>query len=379
MKLGFNTEQQRALFEAMRLGRKFLPSQGVKPEDAVVQLSVRGSKLHVEVPSPDIAFRSSVDVDQVVEIETEPFYVSAQALYQIVSGQSGEGKMALKLDRDAGFLIMGRGTSRWQFPLQKDMLPRSTEELPKVYAQSVYGSTLHNAIEHVAHAVGDEDARAYLRSLDCKSGRVRACNGSMYAHYDTGVGTLSFSVPHHAVAGFRAYINDYCAGKSSNVEFLFEETQFAYHFATNRDSVSITKPSYDYPDLDAILVRRVKGTTANVLQVNRTEFELAVKNATLLTDKETPALHLSIQKESVSLRCATRAGSEASTTIPANWSSKAREAAFDVKRFKELLKSVPGSGVNMELRFGDDTRERKSPVVIEGESTWSMLNQVKTV
>ena len=210
MKLNFNMEQQRALLEALRLGRKFLPSQGVKPEEAIIQLCVVGKKLHIEVPSPDIAFRSSVEVSERQDEDSEPFHVSGQALFQILSGSSGDGALTFLLDRAAGFLIVGRGVSRWQFPLHKDVQARSTEGLPKAYGQSVFGGTLQRAIEHVAGAVGDEDARPYLRSLDCKSGRIRACNGSMYAHYDTGVDTLSFSVPHHAVSAFRAYINDYC-------------------------------------------------------------------------------------------------------------------------------------------------------------------------
>jgi hypothetical protein len=224
--------------------------------------------------------------------------------------------------------------------------------------------------------VGDEDARPYLRALNCQKGRVRACDGSMYTHYDMQ-DKIDFSIPSHVVDAVRAYLKDFTTN-SRKEGIGFGETDNAYHFSTGLDTVSVNKPSFEYPDLNTIVVRRVRENNAYVLKVSPLALSNALSNVSIITDKYDTKLELFLQRETLTLKCVKRGGTEATTSLDMKWANPDRHAHFDVGRFRDLLNSVESSNADeWEIRFGKDNRNGKSPIVIEGNNTWTMLNQIR--
>jgi DNA polymerase III sliding clamp (beta) subunit (PCNA family) len=371
MQVHLNPEQARTLHRALVLAKRFLSSQGTRPEEAVLQLQAGESRLFIEVPSADVAYRSSVAHGHVDDLDSEQWHIPATLLIQIITGGDG---IVLNLDRDSGFMIVHRGVSRWTLPLYKGV------SVPTVQKHSgdatpINGTRLHAAIDHVRFSVGGEDDRPYLRALSCENGRVRGCNGSMYSHYDLDE-KISFLVPAHAVDALRAYLKYHCGDDTA--EIWLGETDYAHHFITSSDSVSVSKQAMEYPDLNTILVRRVREQLPCVLKVSPLELHNALSSVAVLTDKYDTTLELTMEREKLHLKCAKRGGAEAETTIDAKWATTRRKAHFDVRRFKDLLNSVAASGEQeWEVKFGHDTRDRKSPIVIEGKNSWSMLNQVR--
>lgn len=369
MRVHLTPEQARSFGRVLSLAKRFLSAQGMKPDEAIINLTV-GDDLAVEVPSSDIAYRSTVTVERVEDLDTETWQVPALILTQIVNGEG----IILNLDRDAGFVIVHRGVSRWQIALYKGASVPTVEEGPEAYRE-IDGEEVAFALDHVRFCIGDEDARPYLRALNCQNGRVRACDGSMYSHYDMQT-KIDFSLPSHVVDAVRAYLKDFIANKTKE-GVGFGETENAYHFSTGVDTVSINKPSFDYPDLNTILVRKVREDIPCVLKVSPLALSNALSNVALVTDKHDTRLELSIQRDKITLRCAKRGGTEAVTSLDAKWATADRTAYFDVKRFRDLLNSVVSGDSEWEIKFGKDDRNRKSPIVIEGNNTWTMLNQIR--
>lgn len=369
MRVHLTPEQARNFSRVLTLAKKFLSAQGTRPEESIVNLQV-GDELTIEVPSPDISYRSAVAVERVEDPDTEAFQVPAQILTQIVNGEG----IILTLDRAAGFMIAHRGVSRWQVALYKGASIPTVEKGPEAY-QEVDGEVVAYALDHVRFCVGDEDARPYLRALNCQNGRVRACDGSMYSHYDMQ-DKINFSIPSHTVDAVRSYLKDFTTNpKKEGVGFA--ETDNACHFTTGLDTVSIAKPSFEYPDLNTILVRRVREQIPCVLKVSPLALSSALSNVAVVSDKYDTKLEISIQRDKLTLKCARRGGTEAVTSLEAKWANPDRKAYFDVKRFRDLLNSVVSDGEEWEIKFGKDNRDRKSPIVIEGNNTWTMLNQVR--
>jgi DNA polymerase III sliding clamp (beta) subunit (PCNA family) len=270
-------------------------------------------------------------------------------------------------------MVVHRGVSRWQIALYKGASVPTVESGPEVYLE-VDGEEISYALDHVRFCVGDEDARPYLRALDCQQGRVRACDGAMYTHYDMQ-DKIDFSIPSQVVDAVRAYLKDFSTNATKE-GIGFGETDNAYHFSTGVDSISVAKPSFEYPDLNTIIVRRVREQIPCVLKVSPLELSNALSHVAVVSDKNDTKLEITIQRDKLTLRCEKRGGTEAVTSLEAKWANPERKAYFDVKRFRDLLNSV-SSGVEWEVKFGKDVRERKSPIVIEGNKTWTMLNQVR--
>jgi hypothetical protein len=82
-------------------------------------------------------------------------------------------------------------------------------------------------------------------------------------------------------------------------------------------------------------------------------------------------MHLT--KQEILVRGTQKMGSEHTSVVKAVWDAKPRVATFNIKHIIQTIESLH-SGV-LELRFGPDTKKKKSPMAIEGVGTWTMLNQ----
>jgi hypothetical protein len=80
-----------------------------------------------------------------------------------------------------------------------------------------------------------------------------------------------------------------------------------------------------------------------------------------------------VNKSEIVVRGTQKSGAEAVTSVPADWAAKPRIATFNVVYLMRSLQSLP-DGV-LELRFGNDTKTKKSPMVMEGAGSWMMMNQ----
>jgi FlaG/FlaF family flagellin (archaellin) len=110
-----------------------------------------------------------------------------------------------------------------------------------------------------------------------------------------------------------------------------------------------------------------------LLKVDKGALDKAVRRVKLVLDEGYPYVELHISKNEVVVRGTQKSGAEAATSVKASWATKPRIATFNIAHLSRTLSSLPDG--ELELRFGNDTKTKKSPMVMEGVGSWMMLNQ----
>jgi DNA polymerase III sliding clamp (beta) subunit (PCNA family) len=266
---------------------------------------------------------------------------------------------------DEAFAEFRSGKSMWREPMPAPS--PFTMSCPETRTCAVDSYTLLTAINTVKYAIDIDSVRPALFMVDVIDGRVRACNGFQYHDVDTKTKGLTFSIPGGMTDGFCSVLRHF------DGEIDFYEDDDSYYFKNNGDTISIHKLAAKFPDLDRLLVRPLRSEIPALLQVKRADLRTAVKQVKLVLDDNYPYIELHLNKDEIVVRGTQKSGAEAATSIPSSWASKPRVVTFNVKYLLQTLDSL--SDGPLELRFGADTKSKKSPMVMEGSGVWTMLNQ----
>lgn len=357
---------------ALSRAQRFLVGQTTRVDDAMLYLQVSGSKLSIRIPSFEMNYNTTVTVSDIEEEDTAAFYLNAKMLWRIVSGSSNGDVLNVIVDHGAGMVIISRESSRWQLPITKSVSYGFIEHYPET-GVAFDPSSVVESINRISGAVSLESIRPYLRAVNCVSGRVRACNGSMYIHSDTGQEDVDFSIPVHLLSPFKTYLKAY-EGES----LTLSTTENAHHVIGHNDYISFAKPSIDYPDLDSLLVRPMRSQVPAVLRMGKEQISTALKNVGMFTDKDFGTIQLHIAADEVEIKCVKEDGAESISSLPCQWGSAVRDVTFNITDLQGVINSARVDDTDfVELKFANDTKDRKSPVVVEGENTWAMLNQLR--
>lgn len=257
------------------------------------------------------------------------------------------------------------GTSLWKEPMPAAYTYTGSQ--PESPVCTVDSYALLTAFNAVKYAVDYDSVRPALFMVDVIDGRVRACNGFQYHEVDLKIPSLSFSISGGMVDSFCAVLRYF----DGNIDFY--DGSDSYFFNSSNTSISVRKLAASFPDLDRLLVRPLKSESPALLQVDKNALINAVKRVKIAIDDSYPYVEVHINKSEVLVRGTQKSGAEAVTSVPADWASKPRIATFNAKYLLQTLGSL--SAQNLELRFGADTKSSKSPMVMEGSGTWTMLNQ----
>jgi len=155
------------------------------------------------------------------------------------------------------------------------------------------------------------------------------------------------------------------------VEFYTDEESF--YFKNGQDTIAVRRQQLAFPDLDRLLVRPLRSEVPALLQVDRDKLLKSLRKAQLAIDDHYPYVELHITKKEVLIRGTQKMGSEHTSAIPAVWDTRDRVATFNIKHIIQTVESLHKG--TLELRFGPDTKKKKSPMAIEGVGTWTMVNQ----
>jgi len=270
------------------------------------------------------------------------------------------------LETDDTSLELTSGKYKWREPMPSTtnkgiVLPAGDAIEFKIYPLLV-------ALNTVKYAVNSDSIRPSLYMIDVVDGRVRACNGFQYHEVDTKIKGLTFSLPGGMVDNFIPVLR-YLDG---DLKFYSDDDNF--YFKNNDDIMSIRRLQLKFPDLDRLLVRPLKSAVPALLQVNKSELLKALKQVGKIADDNYPYVELHMTQKEVLLRCTSKMGSNVVSQIQGSWAAKPRVATFNVKYLLQTVENLH-DGI-LEIRFGADTKSKKSPLVVEGVGAWTMLNQM---
>lgn len=347
----------------------FLPSRDHPTQPVMLSLEDGGVYLSTSIPEASVeTFAEPVtDLQLPNGEEKSSFAINAKLLLDVVKRANSDA-ITFDYSAETNVLRIAANTSVWTLPLTHytNAHPAPTTE----HTQST-AATLVTALKAVQYAVGEETGRPYLMMLDVKEGRFRATDGTRYHEVNTGNDKLNFSIFCTVVAPVIAFLNSY-GGADVSIGECDEYT----HFTIGDDSLAVSKLTVAFPNFDDVWLTPLRTQTPQILRVNRVALLSALERVQLVADKEKPHVEISMDRQSITLTCSRKNGAQASTTIDASWAGAIRSTTFNIKA---LLKTIKLSqDEDLEIRFTRETRERKSPMIIEEEGSWCLLNQIRT-
>lgn len=343
----------------------FIPSRNTS--DHLVRLLWTDEGLSISVTLPEATIQTILTDVAVTNIQenNNHFWVSGRLLLDIVN-KAGSDTLRLDFDSTNNKLVATTDDSQWSIPLTKALvrLPERGELVTQLLA-----SELTSALKAVSYAVGSDPSRAYLMLIDIVGGRARATDGQSYAEKTIENTDLNLSVFYSMITPLISWLSS-----STDQEVSLYQTATDFTFVIENNVVSLAKRNLDFPDLDRLYIKALKAQASSVLLVDRKTLISSLNRVKLVVEKDSPIVELCIEGQSMSLRCSKKTGAEAITHVPIKWGAATRTAHFDIAALLDLLRST--SEDMIELRFGPDIRTRKSPIVLQGNSTWSMLTQM---
>lgn len=338
----------------------FIPKIKTSDYSGVVSILPMDDKVKLVLSYPEATIESICEATSSVNDEPR-LAIHGRKLLPIVNASDKEVSLSI----EGEFLEISSGKSKWREPMPNVapkgiVLPDSPQAVFDVYP-------LLTAFNTVQYAVDSDSVRPSLYMIDVTDGRVRACNGFQYHEVSTKIKGLTFSIPGGIAESFIAVLRHF----DGDIEFYSDDD--SYYFKNHDDTISIRKLQLSFPDLDRLLVRPLRSEVPALLQVNKSELLKALRKTRLVVDDNYPYVELHLTKKEVLVRGTQKMGAEHISSISAVWDAKPRVATFNIKHLTQTIESLYDG--TLELRFGPDTKKKKSPMVIEGTGTWTMVNQ----
>lgn len=339
----------------------FIPKIKTSETSGTVTLTMDGEDLKLILSYPEASMETSCHV-----VETDgsdaPAAVSGSKFLSMVSVADKE----INLTSADGTLELVSGKYKWREPMPSVVNKSITLPSKPVATFNVY--PILTAFNTVKYAIDSESVRPSLFMIDVVDGRVRACNGFQYHEVDTKIQDLTFSIPGGLVDGFISVLRYF----DGDVDLYSDDANF--YFRNGSDTISVRKLQLGFPDLDRLLVRPLRSAVPALLQVRKSDLVKALRQVRRVADDNYPYVELHLTQKEVLLRCTSKMGSDVVSQIEGKWAAKPRVATFNVRHLANTIDSLH-DGV-IEIRFGADTKTKKSPLVVEGVGTWTMLNQM---
>jgi len=338
----------------------FIPNSA-SGKTSVVYLKPQAGQLRVAVSYPDVTFSTlcrsrGESTGDVVSLYGRKFY-------DIVKQTSGD----LRLTHEgAEFSIRCSGAKWTERPIRGSLDDLS---FPAKVEAEVESHVLASAFAEVQYVVDKMTNVPSLFALDINEGRIRGSNGMNYREVSTRVPGLTFQVSNLHVDSFTKLLKRW-GGKIG-----FAQTSTNYYFRHEDDVLILRKLNAKFPDLDRSLVRPMKAQAQFLLKVRKVDMEEVLRKVRVSSSEKFPYVELHMRQGELLARCVGDDGVEAVGQIEAIWNQQPRIATFNTH---ELYAMITNQDTEiLEIRFAKDTKDRKSPAVLEGENSWSLLTQLK--
>ncbi len=338
----------------------FIPNS-TQGRTSLAYLQATPDHLKVAVSFPDITFITQCPAE--VEETGPPVALYGRKFFEIIRQTAhkvqlelADGKMSIVSDDS-------KWVERTTLGTMKTLTP------PDDVVARIDASVLHAALSGVKYASSKDTIQPRLHIVDVLDGKVRASNGSNYHEVRTHVKGLTFQI---GVANLDSLIK---ITKVWTAPIAFSANESHYFFAHGSDCLAVAKGNTSFPDLDRLVIRPLKAQATQVLKIRKAEAEEALRRVRLSQSSDFPYVEMHLSGNECLFRCLSESGDEAVSKIQARWSGSPRVATFNTGHLYGSILNAEKEV--LEIKFAKDTRERKSPMTIEGETSWSLVNQLK--
>ncbi|MCW4026514.1 MAG: hypothetical protein NWE76_03390 [Candidatus Bathyarchaeota archaeon] len=347
----------------------FIPPGSNEEHNTVSLLLVEGQgfwTLDMATEGSDASFQTALPAQDVEESSDGDEVLIYGKLLIDIAKRAHSDTITFDVNFDEGFLEIVAGDTRWRTPF---LIRSITRNEPAKETSRVSSDYLSEVLSKTKHAVGGDSGRPYLMILEISGNLVQACNGVTY-HELAIESDMNLSLRAGIVVSLLQLL------KSWDGEIVIGENDEYYTLQVNSDLLTLSKPKSNFPDLHAMLVKPMKSQVPSLLKVDKKVLRGALEEVKLLSSSDLPCVDMTMTENSVLLKCSRKNGAESTAKIPAYWSGPVREATFEIAALQDLISSVEDD--KLELRFGKDGKSANSPMVVEGDGSWLMLNQMKS-
>lgn len=328
---------------------------------SVVYLKPQDGKLRVAVSYPDVTFSTLCCAEGDGTEDVVALY--GQKFYNIVKQASGDVQL---LFEGAEFVVRCSGAKWVERPIRG-----SLQELdpPDVAEAVVKASTLAEAFTTISYVASKDTLVPSLFAVDVQDGRVRASNGANYHEIRCKIPGLTFQVSNTHVESFTKLMRLWTG------EVHFSQNESNYYFRHEDDVLILRKLNVTFPDLDRLLIRPLKVQAQFLLKVRKLDMEEVLRKVRVSSSPAFPYVELHMHSGEVVARCLGDDGVQAVGKIEAIWNTAPRIATFNTNQLYSIVTHQDNE--ILEIRLAKDTKDRKSPIIMEGEDSWSLLTQLR--
>jgi DNA polymerase-3 subunit beta len=229
---------------------------------------------------------------------------------------------------------------------------------------SVERSALLGALSAVKYAASRDPNRASLNMVDIKNGRLIATDGSRFQQALLAWFPVDLRIPIAAVDDLLRLL------KLSELELVDvgqSDNHLIFRFAT--DVFIVNKLVAQFPDMEQILLKPALENRHD-LQLDKAELLAAVKRVRINADTESSAIALIIDGATLTVRARDKYGNTAQEAIEVTWTGAPRTIVVNHGFLADMFKGYTGETAT--FRLGDDTKTRKSMLLLTDEAVGSI-------
>ncbi len=317
----------------------------------------------VEVRHPDRLRIVATDMElsmiattELVQVDTPgTAVIDARKLVDIVK-EAKDGEVHVRVTNGTARITIAGTTWIQKLKGGEDypQLPEITDIVLSTVDRAAFAAALH-AVRYAAR----DATRASLALIDVRGGRLTACDGARFQQATLGTFPLDFQLPIGAVDTLLKLIT-----KSDVAEISIGQSDNHLMFRVGSDVFIANKLLAQVPDMEATLLRPALANR-HPLSVDRAELLTAVKRIRINADPETSAIALRLSTGKVTISSRDKYGNEADESIDAGWDGPERVVVVNHVFLTEL---IAGTGAVLRFVLGDDTKTRKSPLLLRDEN-----------
>lgn len=338
----------------------FLPNSA-SGRTSVVYFKPQGGRLRVAVSFPEATFSTLCDVQG--DATDDVVAVAGKKFAEIVKQTNGTVQL---LFEGSEFVVRCPGAKWVERPVRGAL---TDIVAPDSISATVEAPDLLAAFQQVQYVASKETAVPSLYAVDVVDGLVRSSNGANYHEVHMRIPGLTFQVSNSHVESFVKLLKQW----SGTIHF--RENDSSYYFQHDNDILILRKLHVPFPDLERLLIRPIKVQAQSLLKVRKVDMEEVLRKVRVSSSPDFPYVELHMGQGELLARCLSGEGVEAVGKIEAIWNEKPRVATFNTNQLYGIVTNQKSE--ILEIRFAKDTKDRKSPLIMEGENSWSLLTQLK--
>lgn len=272
-----------------------------------------------------------------------------------------EGDAEIKAAKD-GQAHIEIGRASWELKLHAGADFPMVQDVHDVELTQVDRVTLLNGIHAVRYAATKDVTRQPLRMIDVTNGKMTACDGVRFQQTMLGEDfPLTLKIPVGAIEDLVQML------KATDLPTIgVGEQEHSLVFKVGSDIFVVNKLMAQFPDVEQLLLRPAL-TNKHKLALDRQELVDAIKRVKINSDPETSAIALALSADRLTVRSKDKLGNEATETLDTAWTAGTRQLVVNHGFLLEMLAMHQGKSCLFFL--GDDTRSRKSPLMLKDDDT----------